>query len=99
MHVIDFDAHLLKILGQILSHLLGERRDHDLIILLGLFSDLAKQIIDLPLHGPYIHLGIEQSGGADNLLCAEQFMFCFIIRRRCGYKHHLIDMRFKFLEV
>ena len=62
------DAHLQQIVGEVLGHLLGQRGHQHPLVTLGAGSDLADQVVDLPLGGLDHDLRIHQAGRADHLL-------------------------------
>ena len=99
MQILHTDSHIIHIICQVLRHTLGQSCHQYFMMLRNLLVNLGDQVIYLPLHGTYIHLRIQQSCRADDLLRTEQFMGSLILRRRGGNKQHLIDMLLKFLEI
>ena len=71
MQVFDLDATFEQIIGQILGHLLGQRRDERTLVLRHAVLDLREQIVDLPFDRPHLDLRIDQAGRADDLLDPE----------------------------
>lgn len=59
---------LQEVVGEVLGHLLGEGGDQDALVLLGAGADLVHQVVDLALGGLDDDLGVDQAGGADDLL-------------------------------
>src|SRR5207249_10692477 len=47
MDVADLDADVLKVVGQVLRHLLGERRDEDALVHLDALANLVQEVVDL----------------------------------------------------
>ena len=58
---------LEQVLGEVLSHLLGQSGNQGSLV--GLYSggDHLPQVVDLPLGGSYLHLRVDQTGWAHNL--------------------------------
>src|SRR5205807_1930126 len=54
VQVIDLNAHLRKVLAQVLGHSLGQGRDQDPFVALGAASALLQQIVDLSLDRPHL---------------------------------------------
>ena len=68
VHVPHPDAGIFQILRQVLRHLLGEGGHQDPLVFGSAGADLVHEIVDLPLHGPDLHPGIQQSRGPNHLL-------------------------------
>ena len=49
VEVLDLDAQLLEVVGQVLGHLLGQRRDQRPLAALDAAADLVEQVVDLAL--------------------------------------------------
>ena len=62
------DAQLEQVVGEVLGHLLGQRRDQDALVLLGPELDLVHQVVDLALGRLDDDLGVDQPGRPDDLL-------------------------------
>ncbi len=62
------DAELEQVVGQVLAHLLGQRRDQDPLVALGAQPDLVHEVVDLALGRLDDDLGVDQAGRADHLL-------------------------------
>ena len=99
MQVFDTDAGAGKIIGQILRHLLGQRRDKDLVSILDCRADFSDQVVDLPVHRAHVDLGIQKSRRADDLLGPEQLVRFLVGTRRRAHEEHLVDVSLKFLEI
>ena len=52
VEVLDLDAELLEVVGEVLGHLLGQRRDQGPLAPLDPGADLLEQVVDLALGGP-----------------------------------------------
>ena len=63
VHVVDLDAGVEQMVGEVLGHALGERGDKHALMAGGADLYLVQQIIDLTAHGTHVDLGIEQAGG------------------------------------
>ena len=59
---------LEEVVGEVLGHLLGQGGDQDALVLLGAGADLVEQVVDLALGRLDDDLGVDQAGGADDLL-------------------------------
>ena len=51
VEVLDLDAELLEVVGEVLGHLLGQRRDQGALAALDAAPDLLEQVVDLALGG------------------------------------------------
>ena len=60
--------HLQQIVGEVLGHLLGERRHQHPLPGVGPPADLLQQVVDLAPGRLDDHLGVDQAGGPDDLL-------------------------------
>ena len=49
VQVLDLDAQLLQVVGEVLGHLLGERGDERALAALDPLADLVHQVVDLAL--------------------------------------------------
>ena len=68
VQVARLDPLLDEVVGEVLGHLLGERRDEHALVPLDALLDLADEVVDLAVHRPHDDLGVDQPGGADDLL-------------------------------
>jgi hypothetical protein len=68
VQVAHLDAQLEQVVGEVLGHLLGERGDQHPLVALGALADLVDQVVDLALGRLDDDLGVDQAGGADDLL-------------------------------
>ena len=68
-------AHLMveEVLGQFLGHAFGESDHEGALVALGTHENLFHEIIDLVEAGAYVDDGVEQAGGADELLHDDTF--------------------------
>ena len=62
------DARLDQVVGQVLGHLLRQRRDQHALAGLLAQADLGQQVVDLVPRRPHLDLGVDQAGRADDLL-------------------------------
>ena len=60
-------AQLQQVVGEVLGHLLGQRGDEDAPARLRRLGDALHEVVDLPGRGLDHHLGVDQSGGPDDL--------------------------------
>ena len=63
------------------------------------FVYFGDQVIDLTFYRPDRNLRIQKPGRTDDLLCTQQFVVFFIVRRSSRYEHHLVDLSFKFFKI
>ncbi len=68
VEIADAQAELVVVAGQVLGHLLGQRRDQDALVAGGPGPDLGHEVIDLAANGPDLELWVGQAGRADDLL-------------------------------
>ena len=68
VHVAHAHAHLLEVVGEILGHALGERRDEHALALPLAQPDLVEQIVHLAAHRANLDLRIDEARRADDLL-------------------------------
>ena len=68
VHVAAADADLGVVAGEVLGHALGEGGDEDALVALGAVADLGEQVVDLAFDGADFDFGIDEAGGADDLL-------------------------------
>ena len=99
MQVFDPYPCTLQVIGQVLSHLLGQGRDQDLVAVLYGRADLSDQVVDLPVNRPHVDPGIQKACGADDLLGPQQLVLLLIGTRRRAHKEHLVDMSLKFFKI
>ena len=99
MQVVGTDADLAEIVGQVLGHLLGQRGDECALATLGAGLDLADEIVDLAVGTAHLHIGIEQSGGADELLDNLGGVVALVVSGRGGDEHDLVDVALELVDV
>ena len=63
------------------------------------FVYFGDQVIDRPSTGRTEISGSKKPGRTDDLLCTQQFVVFFIVRRSSRYEHHLVDLSFKFFKI
>ena len=68
VEVARLDAGLEQVVGQVLGHLLRQRRDEHALARLLARADLAEQVVDLVLRRPQLDLGIDDARRPDQLL-------------------------------
>ena len=98
VHVAHFDAVVLQIVGEILRHLLGEGGDQHSLFPGGAGVDLADEVVDLPLHRPHLDLGVQQTGGTNDLLHDLARPGTLVLTGGGGDVDHLVEPLFKLLE-
>src|SRR5208283_5084559 len=80
MHVAAANADLAVILGQVLSHALGQRGDQHALMPLRALANLMQQIIDLPFYRTNFDFGINETRRANDLLYNHTSGFRQLIR-------------------
>ena len=68
VEVLDLDAHLVQVVGQVLGHLLGQRRDDDPLAPLDAAADVLDEVVDLALGRPDADRRVDDAGRPDELL-------------------------------
>ena len=68
VHVAAADADLGVVAGEVFGHALGEGGDEDAFVALGAVADFGEQVVDLAFDGADFDFGIDEAGGADDLL-------------------------------
>ena len=86
------DPVLLQVVGEVLGHTLGERRDQDPLVALLPQADLVEQVVHLPFHRTHVDRGVHEPGRADDLLHhdAPRELELFVPRRGRD-EHHARD--------
>ena len=98
VHVVDLDAGVEQVVGEVLGHALGERGDKHALMAGGADLYLVQQIIDLTAHGAHVDLGIEQAGGANDLLHVVLAHAQLVVARRGRDVDELRDARLELVE-
>ena len=73
MNVVAAYSVLLQILGKLLGHTLGEGGYKHALVALASLLYLLHKVVDLIGAGTYLYYGVEQAGGANNLLYNNSF--------------------------
>src|SRR5437773_2043997 len=68
MHVAHTHADLLQVVGQVLRHALGERRDEHAFATALPNANLVEEIVHLAAHRSHLDDGIDKSRWTDDLL-------------------------------
>ena len=85
--------------GEILRHALGQRRHQHPLVLFLPDMDLRHQIVDLTGDGAYLHPGVQQTRGADDLLHHLIGVGLFEVSGGGGDIHRLMEPLLEFLEL
>ena len=67
MHVVDLNAGIKQVVGQVLGHALGERGHQHALFAGNALANLILKIVNLPTNRTHIDLGVEQAGRTNNL--------------------------------
>ena len=78
MEIPHTDTGFLHIICQILRHSFGKSCDENFVMVFHFPANLGQQIVDLSFHWPDVHLGIQKTGGPDDLLGPQQFVLRFV---------------------
>jgi hypothetical protein len=91
VQVVGADAHLLEVVGEVFGHALGES-GHECPLALGDAAvDLRQEVVDLALGGADGDGGIDEAGGADDLL-HDVLAVLLLVGAGCGRdENSLID--------
>ena len=68
VEVLDLDAELAQVVGEVLGHPLGERRDEDPLAALHPLADPLHEVVDLALGRADRDGRVDDAGGPDQLL-------------------------------
>ena len=68
MHVINLNARIKQMVGQVLGHALGQRGHQHALLAGNALANLVLKIVNLPTNRTNVDLGIEQTGRTNNLL-------------------------------
>ena len=98
MEVANPDSELEQVVGEVLRHLLGERRDEHARIDVGATVDLRDEVVDLALGRLHDDLGIDESRGANDLLDDLRRRLALVGARRRRHEHDLVDAFGELLE-
>ena len=82
MHVIDLNARIKQMVGQVLGHALGQRGHQHALLAGNALANLVLKIVNLASDRTHIDLGIEQTGRTDDLLCHTAGMLTLVFARR-----------------
>ena len=98
MQVPDPNAQLDQVVGQVLGHFLGQRRDEHALLGLGAGVDLGDQVVDLALGRLHDHLRIDEPGGPHDLLDDLLRLLELVLSRRGRHEDHLVHVLDELVE-
>ena len=98
MHVIDLNAGIKKMVGQVLGHALGERGHQHALLTRHALANLVLKIVNLPTNRTHIDLGVEQASRTNNLLNVVLANPQLIVARRGRNVDELGNPRLKLIE-
>lgn len=98
MHVVDADARIEQMVGQVLRHALGERRHQHALVFGNARVDFIDEVVDLTVHGAHVDLGVEQAGGADDLLHVVLAHAELVVAGRGAHIDELRDARLELVK-
>src|SRR5439155_12376732 len=98
VEVMDLDPHLAQVVGEVLVHLLRERRDDRALAALDAGADLREQVIDLTVRRTDLDLGIDESRRPDDLLDRPRRVLAFVRTRRRRDEDRLVETRLELVE-
>ena len=91
-------AHLAQVVGEVLGHLLGQRRDDRSLPALHAQVDLAQEVVDLPVRRTDIDLRIDEARRPDDLLHRDGRSLELIGTGRRGDEDRLVEPILELLE-
>ena len=91
VHITDLNAGFREILRQILRHFFRQSRYEDPFVTLAAGVDLPDEVVDLSGYGPYLHPGIQEACGTDNLLHNLVRLRTLVVRRSGGDIDGLVE--------
>ena len=98
MHVIDLNAGIKQMVGQVLGHALGERGHQHALLAGNALANLVLKIVNLTTNRTHIDLGIEQAGRTNNLLNVVLAHPQLVVARRGRNVDELGDPCLKLIE-
>src|SRR5262245_6533674 len=99
MKVTAANPDLRVVLGKVLGHPLGQRRDKDALVLLRARPNLMQQVIDLPAYGAHFNGWIREARRTDHLLDYNAAGLRQLIGPwRCGDIDQLVSTFFELLK-
>ena len=99
VQVVRADAHLLQVVGQVLGHLLRQRRHQHPLFPLDTNLDLLQQVIDLMLRRLHFDRRVEQARRPHELLDDLRADLVLVRAGRRGRKDHLVHVVLDLTEV
>ena len=98
MHVIDLNAGIKQMVGQVLGHALGERGHQHALLARHALANLVLKIVNLPTNRTNVDLGVEQTGRTNNLLNVVLANPQLIVARRGRNVDELGNPRLKLIK-
>ena len=98
VQITNLDARLAQIVGEVLGHLLGQRRDEAALVTLDAQAHLRDEVVDLPVRLLDLDGGIDESGRPDDLLHDLGGVLLLVRARRRAHVDDLPDHRVPFGE-
>ena len=98
VHILGVHAVFFQVVGQVLGHFDSQGGNQGTLAAVDALQNFAQQILDLAFHWAYHDDGVQQTGGADDLLGHAAGMFPFIGAGGSADKDRLADLGFKFLK-
>ena len=98
VHVIDLNAGIEQMVGQVLGHTLGQCGHQHTLFTSHALANLVLKVVNLAANRTYIDLGVEQTGRTNNLLDVVLADAQLIVARRGRNVDELGDPRLKLIE-
>src|SRR3954453_24208682 len=89
VQVADLEAHLEQVVGEVLAHLLGQRRHQDALVLVDALADLVHQVVDLVARLADVDVRVDDAGRADDLLDDVVGVAALVLAGGGADEHHL----------
>ena len=98
MHVVDLNAGIKQMVGQVLGHALGERGHQHALLAGHALANLVLKIVNLASDRTNVDLGIKQAGRTNDLLNVVLTHAQLIVARRSRDVDELGNPRLKLIE-
>ena len=98
VHVARLHSLVQQVVRQVLGHLLRQRGDEHALIARSALLRLVDDVVDLRCRAAHDDLGIQQAGGADDLLHLLLRHLLLVVARRGRHVHELRDAILELVE-
>ena len=98
MHVVDAEALVQEVIGEVFGHALGERGHKHALMPAHPLSNLRDEVVDLAVNGTHLDLGVEKARRTDDLLNLLLRHRLLVVSRRCRDVDELGNACFELVE-